>query len=115
MINTVANKYQNLSEQFPHLIADLPTVCFEAFNKVDPDETLILLVYEARYLRTLQVGASNPASTFSLHDMEKRTRGIIKRIVTLHPQRHKLEFTRQHYAHVGWRSFFANLYVDRQR
>ena len=100
---TVTNECQNLLEQFPHLITDLVTVCFETFQKADPDEIATLLVYEACYLDTLQVEASNFASVFLLYDVNQQTRGVIKRVVTLHPQWHRLEFTGLHYALVASR------------
>ena len=111
MAKTIANECQNLSEQFPHLITDLATVCFEALHKADPDETLTLLVYETHYFHARQVEASNSASAFLLPHFKQRIREIIKEIATFHPQRHRLEFTRQHYALVGWRSLFEDLYV----
>jgi len=98
---TFTNKCQNLLEQFPHLITDLPTVCFAGFHKADPDETLTLLVYEAYYSQILQVKTSNSASAFDLHRIGHQIRGIIKRIVNLHPQRYRLELTGQHYAVVA--------------
>jgi len=101
MAKTVTDESQNLSEQCPHLITDLATICFEAVQKADPNETVTLLVYEARYFDTLQVEASNYASVFPLYDVTQRIRGIIKRIITLHPQRHRLEFTGCHYALVA--------------
>jgi len=106
MAKTVTNKCQNLSEQFPHLITDLATICFEAFQKADPDETVTFLVYEARYFDTLHVEASNSASAFPFHDMTQRTRGFISKIVTLHSQRHRLEFTGLHYALVASHSLY---------
>jgi len=104
---TVTNECQNLLEQFPHLITDLATVCFEDFQKTNTDETLTLLVYEARYFDTLQVDASTSASAVSLYDVAQPTRGVIKRIVTLDPQRPRLEFTGWHYALV------ARHFIDR--
>jgi len=101
MTKNVTNKCQNLLEQFSHLITDLVAVCFEAFQKADLDETVTLLVYEARYFHTLQVKASNPASVFHLHNVKQRIRGIINRSVTLDPQWHRLEFTGWHYALVA--------------
>ena len=86
-------KCQNLSEQFPHLITDLATVCFEAFQKADPDETLTLLVHQASYLGPFPAKA---ASVIPLHDIQQQIRGIIKKIVTLHPQRRRLGFTFRH-------------------
>jgi len=98
-------KFQNLEEQFPHLITDIATVCFEAFHKINLDETLTLLLYEAHYSHVLRVEASNPASAFDIPDVKQRMRGIIMRIVTVHPQRHRLKFTGQHYALVVLRCF----------
>ena len=97
----VTKKCQNLSDQFPHLITDIPTVCFEAFHKADSDDTLTLLVYEAHYFDTLQIEASNSASVFRLPHIQQQIRGIIKRTVTLHPQRHRLEFPWQCYTLVA--------------
>jgi len=107
---TVTNKCQNLSKQFPQFIIHLPTVCFQAFHKPDLDETLILLVYEAHYSHILEIEASNPASTFPLRRVGQRIRGIIKRIGTLHPHRHKLKFTMLHYALVAlyWMDDYLN-------
>jgi len=104
MVKTVTDECQNLSEQFPHLITDLATICVEDFQKADPDETVALLVYEARYFHTLQVEASNFASAFPLHSVTQQTRRAFKEIVTLHPQRHRLEFTGWHYALVAGHS-----------
>jgi len=101
MAKTVTNECQNLLERFPRLITDLATICFEAFQKADPNEEVTLLVYEARYFDTLQVDASISALAFPFRDVTQRIRGVIKRIVTLHPQRHRLEFTSQHYALVA--------------
>jgi len=109
---TVANKCQNLSDRFPHLITDLAPICFEAFQKADPDETVTLLFYEARYFHTLQVDASNSASAFPLHDITQRIRGVIKRIVTLSPQWHRLEFTGWHYTLVASRSLVRCWYLS---
>jgi len=110
MVRTITKKCQNLSEQLPHLITDLATVCFKAFQKVDPDETVTLLVYEARYFDTLQVDASNSASAFPLRGVTQRIRGVIKRIVTLDPQWHRLEFTGWHYALVASHSLDGSQY-----
>ena len=105
MAKTVTNECQNLTEQFPHLITDLATVCFEAFHKADPpDETVTLLAYEARHFHTLQVDASNSVSAFYIPYVQQQIRSVIERIVTLHPQRHRLEFTGWHYAVVASRS-----------
>ena len=112
LAKTITNECQNISEQFPHLITDLATVCFEAFHKADPDETVTLLVYEARYFHTFQVDASNSASAFSLHDTKQQIREVIKRIVTLHPQRHRLEFTGSHYALVASHSLDRSRYAN---
>jgi len=102
---TMTDKYQNLVEQFPQLTYDLPPVCFRAFEKTDPDEDLTLLVYEARYSHILQVEALKPALAFPFEFgsffFGKETCDIIRRIVALHPQRHRLEFTAYHYATVA--------------
>ena len=97
----VTNKCQNLSDQFPHIVTDLPAVCVEALDKADPDETLTLLVYEAHHSHILRVKALNPASGFPLPDIGQRIRGILKRFVALHLQQHRLELTGQHYALVA--------------
>jgi len=115
IINNVAKdllKCQNLEEQFSHLISDLPAVCFKAFGKLDKDEWLILLVYEAHHPHVLQVEASNPAFNFPfkfISDLEQRIRDIMMRIVTLHPEGQKLELTGQHYATVASKVFFMYL------
>jgi len=109
---TVTNKCQNLSEQFPRLDTELLAVCFETFDKANPDETLTLLVYEAHHFQILQVPASNPASGFPLLRIERRIREIIKSVVTLHPQRHRLKLKGQHYALVAWHSMRNYLYVN---
>jgi len=101
---TFTNKCQNLLEQFPHLITDLPTVCFEGFRKADIEKTLTLLVYEAHYLHIPQFTTLNPASAFDLPYLGHQIRGIIKRIVTLHPERYNLKFAGQHYAVVAHHS-----------
>jgi len=101
MAKTVTNESQNLSEQFPHLITDFATICFEALQKADPDETVTLLIYKALYFDTPQVVASNSASVFPLPGVKQRIRRVIERIVTSHPQRHRLEFTGWHYALVA--------------
>ena len=101
---TFTNKCQNLLEQFPHLITDLPTVCFEGFRKANPDKALILLVYEAHFSHIPQFTTLNPALAFDLLYIGHQIRGIIKMIVTLHPQRYKLKFTGQHYAVVACHS-----------
>jgi len=97
----VTNKSQNLSEHFPHLITDLPTVCFDAFQKSDPDQTLTLLVYKELYFHTLRVEASNVAVAFPPHYIEHQLHRVVKTIVITDPQRHKLEFTGQHYVLVA--------------
>jgi len=107
-------KCQNLAEQFPHLITDLATVCFNAFQKTDPDETVTLLVYEARYFHTLQVDASNSVSAFNIPQVKQRIRRIIKRIITLHSRWHRLEFTGWHYALVASRSLDRCWYANSQ-
>jgi len=113
---TFTNKGQNLLGQFPHLITDLPTVCFEDFRKADPDETLTLLVYEAYYSYIHPFTTLNPASVFDLPHIGHQIRGIIKRIVTLHPQRHSLKFTGQQYAVVAQRSVnFYSPYLGLRR
>ena len=101
---TFTNKCQNLLEQFPHLITDLPTVCFESSRKANPDKALILLVYEAHFSHIPQFTTLNPALAFDLLYIGHQIRGIIKMIVTLHPQRYKLKFTGQHYAVVACHS-----------
>ena len=107
MLKTITNECQNLMQQFPHLITDLATVCFEAFQGANPNVIVTFLVYEARYFHTFQVEASN--SDFPLPDVKQRIRRVLKGIVTLHPQRHKLEFTGWHYALV------ARHFLDRCR
>jgi len=99
---TVTNKCQNLSEEFPHFITDLAPVCFKAFHKIGQDKTLTLLVYQAHYFHILQVEAPNPASAF-LHNVIRLSpiHMIIKSIFTLHPLRHRLQFTGQCYALVA--------------
>jgi len=104
---TVTNERQNLEEEFPHLITDLTTVCFEAFRKADPDEVLTLLVYEAH---RPMIEASNPASVFPFNvvaDITQPIKRIINKIVTQHPQRQRIEFTGKHYA------LIAYYYLDR--
>jgi len=108
---TFTNKCQNLLEQFPHLITDLPTVCLKGFRKADPDPPLALLVYEASYSHIPQFTTLNPASAFDLLDIGHQIREIIKRIVTLHPQRYSLKFTGQHYAVVAHLSMY-DLFVQ---
>ena len=103
---TFTNKCQNLLEQFPHLITDLPTVCLKGFRKADPDEPLTLLVYEAYYSHIPQFTTLNPASAFDFLDIGHQIRGIIKRIVTLHPQQYSLKFTGQHYTVVACHSMY---------
>jgi len=105
---TVTNECQNLSEEFSHFITDLATVCFKAFHKIGQDGTLTLLVYEAHYSHILQVEASNPASAFLLG--LSPIHRIIKRIFTLHPQRHRLQFTGQCYALVA--EYYMNSYLS---
>jgi len=100
------HRYQNLLKQFPYLITDLPTVFFEGFHKADPDETLTLLVYEAHYSHIPQFTTLNPASAFDLPHIGHQIRGIIKRIVTLHPQQYSLKFTGQHYTVVACHSMY---------
>jgi len=63
-----------------------------------------MLVYEAHYSHILRIEASNPASEFRCNVLTRigqQICGILKRIVTTHPQRHRLELTGQHYALVG--------------
>ena len=112
MAKTVTNESQNLLEQFPHLITDLATVCFEAFQQADPDEIVTFLVYEARYFHTLHVDASNSTWAVPLHDVKLRIHGVIKGIVILHPQRHRLEFTGWHYAMVASCSLERGWYAN---
>ena len=112
----LTHKCQNLLEKFPRLITDFLTVCFEAFHEASLNDTLTLLVYEALYPHILQVEASNPASAFPLIIVPPRgrqIRGIITRVVTLHPQRHRLELTGRHYALVAW--FSLEKYLDHSR
>lgn len=104
---------QNLLEQLPHLITDLATACFDAFQKADPDETLTFLVYDAHYFDTLQVKASDASSNKFLYNIGEKMRGIIKTIVTLHPQRHRLEFTGQHYALVAYFCIAYSMHTHR--
>jgi len=65
---------------------------------------LICLLYEAYYSHLLQVEELNPAFVFPfkfLEDIKPPIQQIIKKIITLDPQRQKLEFTGQHYATVA--------------
>jgi len=101
---TFTNQHQNLEEQFPQLISELSSICFQAFRKLD--ESLICLVYEAHYSHFLQLEASKHALAFPfdiLPEMKPPIRQIIKRIITLHPQQQRFEFTAQHYATVAQR------------
>ena len=95
-------------------VTDFAAVCFEAFQKADPDETVTLLVYEASYFDTLQVDASNSVSAFNFNFpyAKQRICGVIKRIITLHPQRHRLEFTGWHYALVTKHSLARSCYAN---
>jgi len=100
----VTNGWQNFLENFPHLIPDLATVCFQAFQKGDPEKELILLVYEAHYPHVLQVEASNPASMYPLNidpDMKQGIGEVIRKIVASHAQMRRCIFTGQHYAMVA--------------
>jgi len=106
---TFTNECQNLLEQFPHFITDLPTVFFEGFHKADSDETPTLLVYEEYCSHIPQFTTLNPAPAFNL---PHQIRGIVKRIVTLHPQRYSLKFTGQHYAVVACHSMYDLLWQD---
>ena len=96
--------YQNLEGQFPCLISDLSTVCFQAFQRPDVDESLICLLYEAHYSHLLQIEVfySDFAPPFNiLQGIKPQIRQIIKRINTLRPQQQTLEFTGEHYATVA--------------
>jgi len=94
----------NFEDQSPDLISKLPNVCFQAFQRPSPDIELTLLVYEAHYPHVLQVEASNPASLYPFviaGDIKRQIHHIIRRIVTIHHERHRLDFTGQHYAMVA--------------
>ena len=101
---TVTNHHQNLEEQFPQLISELSSICFQAFQK--QDESLTCLVYEAHCSHLLQLEASKHALAFPfdiLPEMKPPILQIIKRIITLHPQKQIFEFTARHYATVAQR------------
>lgn len=100
-------------EQFPYLVPDLTTVYFQGLRRADPDKELILLAYEVQYLDALRIEVSNPAleCSFNIKSViSKQTRQMIKSTVALHPQRHKFEFTAQHYATVALHFMFNHLY-----
>ena len=100
----LTKNYQNFEEEFSHLILDLPNVCFQAFQNADLDKWLTLFVYEAQYSHFLRVEASNPASAFPLKIgafLQREIRQIIKRTVTLHPQRQRFLFDGDHFTIVA--------------
>ena len=100
----ISNQCQNLKEQICHLISDLSTVCFQAFQKPYIDRWLTCLVYEANYSHLFQVEVSNSALTFPCRHLKRlspQMRQNIKTIFTIHPQRQRLKLTGQHYAVVA--------------
>lgn len=104
MVKDLPKKYQNFEEEFSHLIFDLPNVCFQAFQNADLDKWLTLFVYEVQYSHFLRVEASNPASAFPLKIgsfLQREIRQIIKRTVTLHPQRQRFLFDGDHFTIVA--------------
>jgi len=69
------------------------TVCFQVFQKHCTDTRLTFLVYE-----TLNHALAYPQYERCI---QQQIRHIIRRTVTLHPERQKLNFTGQHYAVVA--------------
>jgi len=78
---------------------------------------LLFLVYEAHYPHICQVHASNSASVSYLIDphIKPRLHEIIKRIVTLHPEQQRLEFTGQHYALIALQFIYHYITPYRSR
>ena len=63
-----------------------------------------MLVYEAHYPHIFQAQASNPASMFPfivVDDVKQQIRHIIRRIITQHPERRRLDFTARHFTTVA--------------
>lgn len=72
-----------------------------------------MLVYEAHYSHVLRLEASNPASVFSFNvvgHIKQKIRDVIQGIITMHPERWRLDLTEQHYAVVAWYSMRFYLY-----
>jgi len=114
----LTKKYQNFEEQFSHLISDLPNVWFQAFQNADLDKWLTLFVYEVQYSHFLHVEASNPASAFPLKIgsfLQWEIRQIIKRTVTLHPQRQRFLFDGDHFTIVACHFVVCHLRSESSR
>jgi len=102
-IRTLTIKFQNLEDQYPHLFSEFSAVCFHAFDKVEPDITLTVLLYNKQYSHRLQLHVTHPASAFCIHVLPKLKEKIrldINMIVTTHPQWQNFALSGQHYLSV---------------
>ena len=101
---TLTSLWQNLQEQFAHLISDLQAVCLRTLG-ICQDKELLSLIYEVQHFHILQVEASEPASLFPLwrpsNEYRETFHWVVMILFTKHPQYQRLEFTEEHYTKVA--------------
>jgi len=91
--------WQNLQEEFSHIISDLQAVCLRITGL---DE--IRLIYEVQHSHILQIQDLDLDSVFPIvvdSHYDVPFKRVVKILFTEHPNYHRLEFTGQHYTTVA--------------